>query len=44
MFDTTIKSYSFNQNVDESCVYDKINKGKGVILVLYVDDILLIWE
>ncbi|KAA0026154.1 gag/pol protein [Cucumis melo var. makuwa] len=41
-FDTAIKSYSFDQNVDEPCVYKKINKGKVAFLVLYVDDILLI--
>ncbi|KAA0066736.1 gag/pol protein [Cucumis melo var. makuwa] len=41
-FDTAIKSYSFDQNVDEPCVYKKINKGKIAFLVLYVDDILLI--
>ncbi|TYK05426.1 gag/pol protein [Cucumis melo var. makuwa] len=41
-FDTTIKSYGFDQNVDEPCVYKKINKGKVAFLVLYVDDILLI--
>ncbi|KAA0052796.1 gag/pol protein [Cucumis melo var. makuwa] len=43
-FDTAIKSYSFDQNVDEPCVYKKINKGKVAFLVLYVDDILLIWN
>ncbi|KAA0038897.1 gag/pol protein [Cucumis melo var. makuwa] len=26
-FDTSIKSYGFNQNVDEPCLYKKINKG-----------------
>ncbi|TYK00848.1 gag/pol protein [Cucumis melo var. makuwa] len=41
-FDTAIKSYDFDQNVDEPCVYKKINKGKVAFLVLYVDDILLI--
>ncbi|KAA0056349.1 gag/pol protein [Cucumis melo var. makuwa] len=41
-FDTAIKSYGFDQNVDEPCVYKKINKGKAPFLVLYVDDILLI--
>ncbi|KAA0055030.1 retrotransposon protein, putative, Ty1-copia subclass [Cucumis melo var. makuwa] len=41
-FDTTIKSYDFDQNVDEPCVYKKINKGKVAFLVLYMDDILLI--
>ncbi|TYK04614.1 gag/pol protein [Cucumis melo var. makuwa] len=28
-FDTTIKSYGFDQNFDEPCVYKKINKGMG---------------
>ncbi|KAL0539315.1 hypothetical protein IC582_023520 [Cucumis melo] len=41
-FDIAIKSYDFDQNVDEPCVYKKINKGKVAFLVLYVDDILLI--
>ncbi|KAA0063766.1 gag/pol protein [Cucumis melo var. makuwa] len=41
-FDTAIKSYGFDQNVDEPCVYNKINKGKVAFLVVYVDDILLI--
>ncbi|KAA0058368.1 gag/pol protein [Cucumis melo var. makuwa] len=41
-FDTAIKSYGFDQNVDEPCVYKKINKGKVAFFVLYVDDILLI--
>ena len=41
-FDETIKTYGFEQNVDEACVYKYI-KGKIVVfLVLYVDDILLI--
>ncbi|KAA0052299.1 retrotransposon protein, putative, Ty1-copia subclass [Cucumis melo var. makuwa] len=26
-FDTAIKSYDFDQNIDEPCVYKKINKG-----------------
>ncbi|TYK22575.1 gag/pol protein [Cucumis melo var. makuwa] len=41
-FDVAIKSYGFDQNVDEPFVYKKINKGKVAFLVLYVDDILLI--
>ena len=41
-FDTAIKSYGFDQNVDKPCVYKKINKGKVVFLVFHVDDILLI--
>ena len=41
-FDQAIKSYGFEQNVDEACVHKRINKGKMVFLILYVDDILLI--
>ena len=41
-FDETIKSYGFDQNVDEPCVYKYIKDKKVVFLVLYVDDILLI--
>ena len=41
-FDTTIKSYGFEQNVDEPCVYKHIIDKKVVSLLLYVDDILLI--
>ena len=41
-FDETIKTYGFEKNVDESCVYKYIKEKKVVFLVLYVDDILLI--
>ena len=41
-FDTTIKSYGFEQNIDEPCVYKRIIDTKVVFLLLYVDDILLI--
>ena len=41
-FDNVIKSYGFDQNVDEPCVYKKIIKNKVAFLVFYVDDILLI--
>src|SRR5215813_12907703 len=41
-FNTTIKSYNFEQNVDEPCVYKHVIDGKVVFLVLYVNDILLI--
>ena len=41
-FDETIKTYGFEQNVDEPCVYKLINEQTVVFLVLYVDDILLI--
>ena len=41
-FDQAIKSFGFEQNIDEPCVY-KIHRDKVVMfLVLYVDDILLI--
>ncbi|MCV5002720.1 reverse transcriptase domain-containing protein, partial [Escherichia coli] len=41
-FDETIKTYGFEQNIDEPCVYKLINEQTVVFLVLYVDDILLI--
>ena len=41
-FDETIKTFGFEQNVDEPCVYKYIKETKVVFLVLYVDDILLI--
>ncbi|KAL0537654.1 hypothetical protein IC582_026637 [Cucumis melo] len=41
-FDTAIKSYGFEQNVDESCVYKRIINSTITFLILYVDDILLI--
>ena len=41
-FDQAIKTFVFEQNVDEPCVYKRIKDGKVVFLVLYVDDILLI--
>ena len=41
-FDETIKTYSFEKNPDEPCVYKLIKDQIVVFLVLYVDDILLI--
>ena len=41
-FDQAIKSYGFEQNLDESCVYKRCNGNVVIFLVLYVDDILLI--
>ncbi|KAL0559077.1 hypothetical protein IC582_003666 [Cucumis melo] len=41
-FDTAIKSYGFEQNVDEPYVYKKFVNSVVAFLVLYVDDILLI--
>ena len=41
-FDTAIKFYSFEQNVDEPCVYKKVLNFIVAFLVLYIDNILLI--
>ena len=41
-FDQAIKSFGFIQNIDEPCVYKKIQGKSVAFLVLYVDDILLI--
>ena len=41
-FDQALKSFSFDQNPDDSCVYMKSEGGSAVFLVLYVDGILLI--
>ena len=43
-FDQAIKTFDFEQNVDEPNVYKHIKDGKVVFLVLYVDDILLIGD
>ena len=41
-FDQEIKSLRFIQNIDELCVYKKIQENFVTFLILYVDDILLI--
>ena len=41
-FDQTVKTYGFEQSVDEPCVYKHFKDNKIVFLVLYVDDILFI--
>ncbi|KAH9725006.1 Integrase catalytic domain-containing protein [Citrus sinensis] len=41
-FDQAIKSFRFIQNIDEPCVYKKIQEKSVAFLILYVDDILLI--
>ena len=41
-FDQAIKSYGFEQNLDEPCVYKRHQDQVVMFLVLYVDDILLI--
>ena len=41
-FDQVIKSFGFEQNLDEPCVYKRHRDKVVIFLVLYVDDILLI--
>ena len=41
-FDQAIKSFGFEQNFDEPCVYKRHQDKVIMFLVLYVDDILLI--
>ena len=41
-FDQVIKSFGFDQNEEEPCVYRKMQDDMVVFLSLYVDDILLI--
>ena len=41
-FDQVIKSFGFDRNEEEPCVYRKMQNDIVVFLILYVDDILLI--
>ena len=41
-FDQAIKSFGFEQNLDEPCVYKRHRDKVVMLLVLYVDDILLV--
>ena len=41
-FDQAIKSFGFEQNLDEPCVYKRLQDKVVIFLVLYVDDILLV--
>jgi hypothetical protein len=41
-FNEIIKSYNFVQNVDESCIYRKLDGDNVSFFVLYVNDILFI--
>jgi len=41
-FDQAIKSFGFEQNLDEPCVYKRHQDKVVMFLILYVDDILLI--
>ena len=40
-FDSTIRKFGFQENIEDNCVYAKFKNGKYIFLVLYVDDILL---
>ena len=40
-FDSTIKKFGFQENVEDNCIYAKFKNEKYIFLVLYVDDILL---
>jgi len=41
-FDLAVQGYGFEQNMDEPCVYKRMDGKAVVYLILYVDDILLI--
>ena len=41
-FDQAVKSFGFKQTIDKPCVYSKINDGKVVFLIPYVNNILII--
>ncbi|GJS62510.1 retrotransposon protein, putative, ty1-copia subclass [Tanacetum coccineum] len=40
-FDEKIKRFSFAQNLDEPCVYQKASRSNVTFLILYVDDIII---
>ena len=40
-FDSTIRKFGFQENVEDNCVCTKFKNEKYIFLVLYVDDILL---
>ena len=40
-FHEVITSFSFEENIMDQCIYQKVNGNKICFLVLYVDDILL---
>ena len=42
MFDGAIKSFGFDHNIDEPCIYRRHNRNAIALLVLYVNDILII--
>ena len=40
-FDQVILTNGFKVNESNKCIYSKFNEGKGVIVCLYVDDMLI---
>ena len=40
-FDSTIRKFGFQENIEDNCVYAKFKNEKYIFLVLCVDDILL---
>jgi len=40
-FDSTIRKFGFQENVEDNYIYAKFKNEKYIFLVLYVDDILL---
>ena len=42
-FETTLTSVGFVANEADKCVYYRQGGGEGVVLCLYVDDILIFW-
>jgi hypothetical protein len=40
-FDSTIRKFGFQENVEDNCVYAKFKNRKYIFLILYVDDIIL---
>ena len=40
-FDSTIRNFGFQENIEDNCVYAKFKNEKYIFLVLYLHDILL---
>ena len=43
-FDKVIKAFGFIQTYGEACIYKKVSGSSVAFMILYVDDILLIWK
>ena len=44
IFDQAMETYGFEKYIDEPCVYKKEHDKDVVFLILYIDDILLIYN